>query len=317
MIIYLEKKCPIRKVFLILLFFITGLNATVAQQCINELSAGLSDEMLLEPATTRVASRLFKQAVELLEPAMPPFDDVYLTLLNPDDPDYSVLKYLADRQILPENWQDGELDPQLWRAMLLKVVQWYDVLPINVSREGLNNQQLIDNLSTLIDRASETISPLILAGVNSQQDNDFSFLSILRNDPPYPRLIVVKPVEEIDISQSFENIFTYVGNCASKFSNYVYGPSPAARQLFLTHNSSSMYVFKTDATGLENWLEVPQGQEVAYLEFINADVANLNYYAALFNGSGPNIFTLMQIVPQLRTNMSPRAIIQFVQAIPR
>ncbi len=310
----LEK---IGKISLILLFLITGFNVALAQQCVDELSANLSDEMLAEKATGRVAARLFKQAVELLEPAMPPFNDTYITTLNPDDPDYPVVKYLADRQILPETWQDGELDPQVWRAMLLKVVMWYDILPVSISHEGLNNQQLIDNLSILIDRASETINPLVLAGVNSRQDSNFSFLSILRNDPPYPRLIVVKPSEEIDVSQNFESIFAHVGNCASKFSNYVYGPGPAARQLFLTHNRSIMYVFKTDSTGFESWIEVPQGQEVTYLEFINSDVADLSHYTALFNGSGPNIFTLMQVVPQFRTNMSPRAIINFVQAIPR
>ena len=218
---------------------------------------------------------------------------------------------------MPEDWQDGELDSRLWRAMLLKIVQWYDIAPISTAREELNNQQLIDNLSTLIDSASEAIDPLVLAGLNSEQDSDFSFLSILRNDPPYPRLIVVKPPEGVDISQDFESIFPYVGNCASKLSNYVYGPGPAARQLFLTHNSSSMHVFKTDFTGNGNWIEVPQGQEVEYLEFVSPDTVELPHYTALFDGSGPNVFTLMQVVPKFRTNMTPREIINFVQAIPR
>ncbi len=289
----------------------------MAQRCVEELSSGLSEEMLLEEATARGAAKLFKKAVELLEPAIPPLTDAYLTALSPDDPDYPVIKFLADRQILPDTWQDEELKVQVWRAMLLNLVLWYDILPVRMPNEELTNQQLIDNLSTLIDRASEVINPLVLAGVNSRQESDISFLAILKNDPPYPRLIVVKPPEEVDVSRSFQNIFSYVGNCTSNFENYVYGPSHAARQLFLTHNSSSMYVFQTNLAGFESWIEVPQGEEVAYLEFTHPSIIELEQYTALFSGSGPNIFTLMQIVPQFRTNMSPREIISFVQAIPR
>ncbi len=301
-----------KKVFLILLFLFASFGTT--QKCIDELKAGLSDEMLLETSTTRAAAKLLKKTVELLEPAMPPLADAHVTALSLDDPDYPTIKFLADRQILPDTWQDGELNAPLWRAMLLNIVQWYEILPIRISSEALTNQQLIDHLSTLINRASVTIHPLVLAGVDQ---NDISFVGIIKNDPPYPRLIVIKPPEGIDISSNFQNIFSYIGNCASNFVNYVHGPSIAARQLFLTHNSSSMYVFKTDPTKFESWIEVPQGEEVPYLEFTNPNVADLGNYTALFSGSGPGIFTLMQIVPQFRTNMSPREIINFIQAIPR
>ena len=97
MIFYPSRNYKIRKVLLIVLFLTTSLNIVVAQRCVNELSAELSDEMLLEPATGRVAARLFKKTVELLEPAMPPFKNIQVSSLSSDDPDYPVLKYLADR----------------------------------------------------------------------------------------------------------------------------------------------------------------------------------------------------------------------------
>lgn len=304
------------KIFLFLfLLLVTALGIT--QRCEEELKANLSSEMLLETATGRTAARVFKQAIELLEPAMPPLINTSVNVLSTEDPDYPILKFLADREALPAGWSEGVLEQHIWRQMLLKIVQWYDIPPISLSSKTISNQQLIDNLSMLIDSASQTKNPVVLAGIDNPQENKISFIAILTNDPPFPRLMVVKPPESIDISSSFQNIFPYISNCAQELSNYVYGPSEASRKIFLTHNNSVMYIFPTSSTDFENWLEVPQGEEISYLEFKHPQLVGVELYTTLFNGAGPGVMTIMQIIPQLRTNMLPKEILKFIQEIPR
>ena len=59
-------------------------------------------------------------------------------------------------------------------------------------------------------------------------------------------------------------------------------------------------------------LETPPGDETAYLSFTAPEVADKKRYTALFLGPSVGFGTMLRLIPQLRTNMSPQAILRFI-----
>ena len=289
------------------------LSVGLAQQCLSELQTGISQDELSDPATGRDAAEYIKRAVDLLEPVLPPLFTVSNILLSPDDPDYSAVRFLAERGLLPGTWEADTLAPETWAEMVAGVADWYSLDASEELAAVPTKGQLLENLADLIGQAAPQLDPVALFAFNSQ-GNGVSFWAIIRNGGVYPRMIVQRPPEEVidargDTAQALE----LLGTCAYTLSNYVSAPADTAQRLFLANNDAQMVIAQAEPSTTEGLLYVPSGEEAAYLSFSSAATETYEHYAALFVGPSIGAMALLRIIPQLRTNMNPGEIIDFVQ----
>ena len=58
---------------------------------------------------------------------------------------------------------------------------------------------------------------------------------------------------------------------------------------------------------------IEQGRELEALSFAHSAVADLELFSAVFVGPRPNPVQLLTLLPQVRTNMSPRTFLRHMQ----
>ncbi|CAA9585989.1 MAG: hypothetical protein AVDCRST_MAG86-3783 [uncultured Truepera sp.] len=294
------------------LLFSTLASTGLAQRCYDEVRAGLSINELSQPATGRSAARLFRRAVELLEPSLPPLQRVVDLPVTADDPDREAFSYLADRQLLEPMWLPGEFSADAWHAALSKVAGWY-ALPVPVLDETRpSNNELLDSFAPIFDAAGEVLNPVALFAFDPAADQRIAFWATLRNGV-YPRMIVVRPPgEPIDVQGDTAGALAHLGDCVVTPQNYVYTRADTAERLFLATNESRMVLLETVPPSPQLLLEAPVGQEASYLTFTAPEVADKVRYTALFLGPSVGFGALLRLLPQLRTNMSPQEIVSFL-----
>ena len=298
--------------FLTVLLISLLLSTTFAQQCLSELQAGISQDELSDPATGRDAAEYLKRAVDLLEPVLPPLFTVSDIPLTPDDPDYGAVRFLAERGLLPGTWEADTLAPETWAEMVAGVADWYSLGAGGIAAV-LTKGQLLENLADLIGQAAPQLDPVALFAFDSQGDG-VTFWAIIRNGGVYPRMIVQRPPQEaIDARGDTAQALSLLGSCAYTLSNYVSAPADTAQRLFLANNDAQMVIAQADPSTAEGLIYVPSGEEAAYLSFTSPATGTYDQYAALFVGPSIGAMALLRIIPQLRTNMNPGEIIDFVQ----
>ncbi len=287
---------------------------SLAQRCLPELQAVL--ETPGERASGRDAARLLEEAVNLLEPALPPLYGASSELpLEPDDPDYATIEFLAERDLLPPDWQEGTLEAGVWVQMLDRLAGWYEQTPPLVASE-LTGEDLLESLTGLIDQLAPTLEPvaLIASDPNDPANPDaVAFWAVVRNLPPYPRMIVSRPpAPGVSLAGGVEGVLAGLETCAAPITRFVYAPVATAERLFLANNAARMVIVRTDPPSGTDLFYVPEGEETAYFDFSAPDLADVSQYAVLFVGPSIGVPALLRIIPSLRTNMSPRQIINFV-----
>ncbi len=304
-----------RKIMVFLLLWPVTSLSFAQQRCLLELKNGQDEAGLAQLATGRDAARYLKQAVDLLEPVLPPLRQAPAELpLSPQDPDYPTIKFLSERRLLPNNWQPDVLDVTVWQEMLGLLAAWYELEPLVVDRTELINGQLLLDLSELIDRFAMRAKPVVMIASDDKDRNDITFLAIIRNVTAYPRMIVLRPPEfETDLRRNFDPVLRYAETCALPLENYLYAPSSTAKRLFLTTSETRMVIARAEPPAPQDLQYVPKGKELDYLAFLDPAVADYQRYATFFVGPNVGITTIMRIIPQLRTNMNPAEIIAFVQ----
>jgi hypothetical protein len=288
----------------------------LSQRCMLELHDGLDTDTLTEPITGRDAAVYLKRAVDLLEPVLPQL--VYAGLNLPvaqDDPEYQTVRYLAERGLLSPDWHAGEIDAETWRDMLGRLASWYDVTPETRVLEPLSKAEVILSLSELIDKVALDLKPVALVASDPVDRNRVAFWAVLRNEGIYPRLIVIRPPEgtEVTLREGVQPVLPALGNCALTVNKFIFAPADTAQRLFLANNAARMVVAQTDEPDFTGLLWVPVGEEMQFFSFNTAMLQDAQQYAALFEGPTVGVMTLMTIIPQLRTNMNPREIIDFVR----
>ena len=285
---------------------------TLAEACLEELLSPYEEQRLEHPATAIDAVLALERALHLVEPALPRLAD---TNVPSDHPDTASIDFLRDRQLLPDTWSVETFSPSVWRQMLRRLHNWYNLSePVLLETESLSifsiNQQLAESLADIRD----AINPIVLVAAESRRQNELSFVAILLNDSPFPRLVVQRPPEaSVDIRSNIRNILPFVSNCALHLENYIYAPSNLAKNLFLANNDSRMYIAATDTQRWANLYSVPAGSELSYLEYEATELENVNTYAALFSGEGPSVMTITRLLTQVRTNMNARDIMRLVR----
>jgi hypothetical protein len=285
----------------------------VAQRCLTELAGGASPEYLAEVASAEDAALYLRQATELLEPSLPVLiGGADTRWLLPGDPAYDDVFYLSSRGLLPLRWQRGELSAGLWLEMLRGLADLYDEYGYDEYRatdtvinpatapsppKPLTRAQLIADLSALIDEVVPVLNPVALV------------------DSVYPRLIVMRPPQEsFDLREGAAQILPALESCAMTLKNFIFAQEQTASRLYLANNDARMVVVETSAVPQEVPHYVPAGEEIGYLRFASPYAQGLTQFSVVFVGPSPGLTTVLRIVPQLRTNMSPREIMRFVLA---
>jgi hypothetical protein len=283
------------------------------QVCIAELRADEGGAELQVPADGYDAVRYLARAVRLLEPVLPRFDVSDPLPIDETDSAYEDARYLLERRLLPASWQPDSIDLVTWQTMLTRLGRWYDLTPLATTNDigDLTRRTMILTLAELIGSVQQQITPVALIASAENNPNQINFWAIIRNDGVYPRMIVVRPPSDITLQNGAANVLPALSSCATPLDNFIFAPANVARQLFLSTNQSSMIVASAAPENLQ--MEVPNGQEIAFLDFSAPELVQIDRYAALFPGPSLGVGTILGLIPRVRTNMSPGEIIAFLQ----
>ncbi|ADI13949.1 hypothetical protein [Truepera radiovictrix] len=288
-------------------------NLALAQRCEAEMRAPFSAELFPQPATGRSAAKLLQRALDLLEPSLPPLRRVIDLPVARDDPDYDTFSYLADRELLPHPWPAEAFSLEAWRVATARLADWYGLAAPAFDEPAPSNEALLASLLELIEGASRAPQPVALLAADLRDGSRIAFWATLRNHGIYPRMIVLHPPEEpIDLRRNIGAALERLSTCATTLTNYVYAPADTAERLFLATNESRMVIVGGVPPLSQEIFEVPAGDETAYLTFRAHEVFGKERYTALFIGPSVGIPTLLRLLPQVRTNMSPKEIIDFL-----
>lgn len=297
-----------QRLFFVLLFLTSfGL----AQSCLTELQTNLSENDLSQTVTGLEAAVYLKQAVSLLEPALPQttnLPDWFNVDVNSNA--YPVAKWLAERNLLSPDWQADSLDTAVWQAMLNSLAGWYDT---QQSFSGdLNHQNVTLSLSQLITNVKPNLNPVGVIASAESNNKEVAFWAVIRNDSIYPRLIVYKPNETtVDLNQGVKSALGYLESCAMTVNHYLFAQENVAKNLFLSNLNGEMYIVATEPSLNSSVTRIAEGLETDFLTFQSAETSNLNSYAAVFAGDRIAPTTLMRLLPRIRTNMNPKQILEF------
>lgn len=272
-----------------------------AQRCQAEL-AQKAGTLPTDTPPGVMAAELLARAVEMVEPALPPI--VWGAPSGDAPPEYSAARYLEERRLLPEEWRPDSLRPEVWQEMLESFLAWYEL--DGVSTDGrLHIAGLVEDLSVVLDRVAAAVRPLMLVASDSRDRSRVAFLGLVWNWTVYPRLIVLRPDEELSLADGAARLLDDVANCAVDLHHYVLAPEDTALDLFLTHADARMYVVGSEPQ-LSEWpLLVPSGEEREYFGFESPDVEHLTAFAAAFDGPSLGLGAMFRMLPRLRTNLPP------------
>jgi hypothetical protein len=141
-----------------------------------------------------------------------------------------------------------------------------------------------------------------------------AFWALMWNWTVFPRLIVVRPAADVSLADGVEAILPHLGSCALQPTRYLTAPEATATRLFRNVNASEMVIVGGDPTVEQRWpYRVDPGAEVSMFAFEHPEVSDLDRYSAVFVGSRVNPATLLRLLPQVRTNLSPRALLRYLE----
>lgn len=301
----LARRCAV------LLLAATALTpVALAQTCQAELTAAFpAGELGLAP-TGRDAATALRRAVELVEPALPALQLDKTVPLEVTDPAYQDVKYLLERKLLPASWKPDELDGRTWASMLDAFAKWYRLPGTGVDAPA-DRTELIADLSRTLLAVSHAIRPAALLATAQDDPSRMSFWAVIWNWTIYPRLLVVRPDDEVGGQPA--DVLAALSNCVRKITAYIAAPEETAKSLFLAHNDSRMFVVSSQPSKNGFWpYEVPAGQELAAFGFELPDLNSVRLYAAVFDGPEVGVGTLLTLFWRVRTNVAPTALLGYL-----
>lgn len=283
------------------LLILSLISLATAQRCQSEL-AQKAGALPSDTPPGVMAAELLATAVEMVEPALPPIvwglqsDEKWL--------EYPAARYLEERRLLPEEWQPDVLRPGVWQEMLESFLAWYELGGVRTDG-NLHVAGMVEDLSAVLGRVADAVRPLMLVASESNDSSRVAFLGLVWNWTVYPRLIVLRPTEELSLSDGTAQMLERLANCAVDLHHYVLAPEDTALDLFLTHADARMYVIGSEPQ-LNEWpLLVPSGEEQEYFGFTAPEVGHLTAFAAAFDGPSLGIGAMLRVLPRLRTNVPP------------
>ncbi len=299
-----------RAVLTMVLLVLPLAGAAFAQVCQAELAADFDAASLSRPPTGLDAAVALRRAVELVEPALPPLQYDKPVPVDTGSPGYASVKYLVERKLLPQGWGEGELTGEAWAAMLGAFLAWYELPPGRYDAPA-DVAELLADASEALGRVSRAIRPAALLATDQSDGSRTSFWAIIWNWTVYPRLLVVRP--DADAGTRPNDALAALSNCAVHVSAYISAPEETAKSLFLTHNSSRMYVVASQPGKNGFWpYAVAPGEELAAFGFGLPDLSGVRVYAAVFDGPEVGFGTLLGLLWRVRTNVAPMALMGYL-----
>jgi len=302
------------------IFLLLTLQIALSQVCYDELTQDFDQTTLSDRATGHDAALLMSRALEIIEPAMPPFqagidDNQALNAVPTDHPHYDLYKFVSHRFLLPNTWNPDEIVRDPVHRMFKRIHGWYKLPDPREPAQWYSKEDIVNDLLTtfeLLKDAGKNEGVAVVAA-KDRAANELSFLALVRLTGPYPRMMVHNPPrdEVIDINSSLTNVFPYLENCLYELDDYIYSNASTAQRLFVTNNESQMYILNTEPKVMDGVYLVPQGQEIDYFEYTASVLQGSERYVALFDGPTPNPFTVARLISSVRTNMTPTEAINF------
>ena len=295
---------------LMVLVLTACLSLAAAQTCQPELQAVAGDD-LDRPATGLDAAVLMHAAVSLVEPALPRMMQPNVTV-SEDQANRDTALQVAGWGLLPNSWTPEELSLEAWRYMNRRFLGWYgqsEPLPASVGTVG----DLVADLARTLDKVSRSVRPAALLATDQDDGSRLSFMAIIWNWTAYPRLLVYRPERGLDLEGPPRDVLPYLSNCAVNVTAYILAPEETARDLFLAHNDSRMFVVATDPVTGGLPVEVPAGEELEAFAFGMPELSDARMYAAVFDGPEVGFATLLGLLSRVKTNVSPLSITSYLE----
>ena len=289
-----------------------GLSNVLAQVCEDELLGIYSDEVLQAQATGVFAVNVLTRALEMVEPALPPFVFNQSLKFDEADPQYREAVFIEKRNLLPKDWDMGVIDTASWQEMITSFVGWYGVADVTVG-QPLTNADLVSDLSLALESVAKAVRPLAVISTLSHDSTIVRFLALIWNWTIYPRLIVFRPPEDITLDATSESIVQRLETCAIKVKDWILATEDIARDLFLSQDRTKMYIV-SGIPGRQDYLPqlVDAGDEMRVFSFDAPEVSNLEAYSAVFVGPKLDILTLMKLLPHLHISFVPHRIFYYL-----
>jgi len=302
------------RALLLALGLFTVFPLAAAQVCRSELRSALVNLELARPATGVDAALVLRRAVDLVEPALPALRGGGTVPLAEDHVGYSSVRFLYQRKLLPAGWTEAELSEATWRAMLGAFLDWYG-LNGPLPDAPLTAADVVDDMATVLGRVADTIRPAALLASDPADGNRLKFWAIIWNWTVYPRLLVVRPDQGVELGNDPRSVLHNLGNCAVRVTDFVTAPQETAKRMFLTHNDSRMYIVGSLPERSGSWpLEIAAGAELEAFDFSLAELGGVRVYAAVFDGPQVGMGTVLGLMTRVRTNMSPMVFLSHMQS---
>lgn len=297
---------------LVLLCVLVG-SLAFASVCEAELRDSLAGWDEAGVATGLDAARVLERAVTLVEPALPRLAVVGDLPIDPGHAALDTVRYLAERRLLPPDWDPDTISAEAWSAMLSRFLAWYGLAPFEAEPPRTDGDLVVDGARALAS-VSAAIRPAAVLATEPTRDAGLAFRGVIMNWTVYPRLVVFRPGADTERSVDTAKAIASLETCARRIHHYFSAPEATAIQLFLANNRARMIVVGSAPSSSRSWpYWVESGDEVGVFTFDDPRIADVDAYSVVFDGPAIGLAALVRLLPGIRTNVSPLGLRQYLQ----
>ena len=256
------------------------------------------------------------EVVQQVEPTLPRVRHISGEA-GTDDVGAEALRYLQERGLVDRSLEPSALDDERWQGVLDTILERYAV-PTITARGWDTETALAADVRALADRLLAVIRPVVLLAWDPQDEDRIAFVGLVLNWSPYPRLVVMRPPEDWTMRDGARTLAERIRLCGVPVRDWVSAPAPVARALFVRHaDGAPMYLVASDPER-DGWpYRVPAGEEIAVFAFEHPEVVDVERFSAVFAAEPLGVLQIAQLVPQVRTNLSPVGLLRALQTPPR
>jgi hypothetical protein len=265
----------------------------------------------------RVALSALAETVRAIEPAFPRTVIASRLPVDEEDPLREDLRYLRERNLTPRDLSLEGFDRATWQSLIDALMGWYD-LPGQPVGAADSATAVLADLERAVARIVAAVRPVALLAWDPDDENRLAFVGVIWNWSPYPRLIVSRPPEGWSMDEGARSLARRIHVCGTTVGDYIAASAPVARELFLTNNTTTMYLVGSEPESAGAWpYRVPAGEEIDVFAFEHAEVRDLEAFSAVFVGDPLAFVSVARLLPSVRTNLSPMGLIRVMQTPPR
>lgn len=287
--------------------------AALAQRCGGELAAALERSTTPEHVSGVEGVAVVRAAVELLEPALPRMRLGSPSGVARGEPGFDDALFLHERNLLPEGWRPDTLARPVWQEIARRLLAWYGLDPLVVV-DPASEAAFLGDVSRVLEVAAAAVRPAAIVAFDPDDRNSVAFWALMWNWTVFPRLIVYRPAADVSLADGVAAVLPHLGSCALQPTSYLTAPEATATRLFRNANASEMVIVGGEPNVEQRWpYRVDAGGELSVFAFEHPEVADLELYSVVFVGSRVNPATLLRLLPQVRTNLSPRALLRYLE----